>query len=131
MHFEVINRSNKYHHKYRLKKSSTTTCYGLQPKTPQTCCKLSILPTWCNLSTIVTSLLVSSNQNQVCRNLSFAVLLQLVERTCSKLQSWGRLFERWITYPVDRYYPVDKSPIQWIAIHRIKKRCAKHGWWGD
>ena len=41
--------------------------------------------------------------------------------------SRGRLFERWITYPVDRSYPVDKSPIQWIAIHRIKKRCAKHG----
>ena len=39
----------------------------------------------------------------------------------------GRLFERWITYPVDKSYHVDKSPIQWIAIHRIKKRCAKHG----
>jgi hypothetical protein len=39
----------------------------------------------------------------------------------------GRLYERWISYPVDKSYPMDKSPIQWIAICRIKMRCTKHG----
>ena len=31
-------------------------------------------------------------------------------------KAWGRLFD-----------PVDKSSTQWIAIHRMKKRCAMHG----
>jgi hypothetical protein len=43
------------------------------------------------------------------------------------LTFWGRLYERWISYPVDNSYPMDKSSIQWIAICRIKMRCTKHG----
>ena len=39
---------------------------------------------------------------------------------------WGRLYERWISYPVDKSYPMNKSPIQCIAIHQIKMRCTKH-----
>jgi hypothetical protein len=41
--------------------------------------------------------------------------------------TWGRLYEMWIGYPVDKSYPMDKSPIQWIAICRTKMRCTKHG----
>jgi hypothetical protein len=44
-----------------------------------------------------------------------------------KSDIWGRLYQRWISYPVDKSYPMDKSPIQWIAICRIKMRCTKHG----
>jgi hypothetical protein len=36
--------------------------------------------------------------------------------------------QRWISYPVNKSYPMDKSPIQWIAICRIKMRCTKHGY---
>jgi hypothetical protein len=32
-----------------------------------------------------------------------------------------RLYERWISYPVDQSYPMDKSSIQWIAVCRIKR----------
>ena len=45
----------------------------------------------------------------------------------ASLMDWGRLYERWISYPVDKSYPADKSPIQWIAICRIKLRCTQHG----
>jgi hypothetical protein len=34
--------------------------------------------------------------------------------------SQGRLYEKWISYPVDTSYLRDKSPIQWIAICPIK-----------
>jgi hypothetical protein len=44
-----------------------------------------------------------------------------------RIELRGRLYERWISYPVDKSYPMDKSPIQWIAICRIKMRCTKHG----
>ena len=44
-----------------------------------------------------------------------------------KFSIWGRLYERWISYPMDKFYPMNKSPIQWIAIHRIKMRCTKLG----
>ena len=47
--------------------------------------------------------------------------------TINPLSCRGRLYERWISYPVDKSYPMDKSPIQWIAICRIKMRCTKHG----
>ena len=40
---------------------------------------------------------------------------------------WGWLYERWISYPVDKSYPMDKSPIQWVAICQIKMHCTKHG----
>ena len=57
-------------------------------KTPQTCCKLSILPTCCNLSTshklVFFIKLQQVCKNQACCNLSFADLLQLVETTCNK-----------------------------------------------
>jgi hypothetical protein len=43
------------------------------------------------------------------------------------LTTWGRLYERWISYPVDKSYPMDKSPIQWTATCRLKMRCTKHG----
>ena len=35
-----------------------------QPKTPQTCCRLSILPACCNLSKVATSLSISSSCNK-------------------------------------------------------------------
>ena len=48
-----------------------------QPKTPQTCCKLPILPACCNLSTCCNKLVNFIKLQQVCRN-------QLVETTCTK-----------------------------------------------
>ena len=39
----------------------------------------------------------------------------------------GRLYEGWISYPVDRAYPLDKFVIQLIVIRWIKSRCTKHG----
>ena len=58
-------------------------------KTPQTCCKLSILLVCLNLSINCNKLVnfIKLQQvcyNQTCRILSFADLLQLVETTCSK-----------------------------------------------
>ena len=43
----------------------------------------------------------------------------------------GWLYKRWISYPVDKSYPMDKSPIRWIAICRIKVCCMKHEWQGE
>jgi hypothetical protein len=40
---------------------------------------------------------------------------------------WGRLYERWISYPLDKSYPMDTCSIQWMAICRIKMRCTKRG----
>jgi hypothetical protein len=31
-----------------------------------------------------------------------------------EILNWNRLYERWITYPVDKSYQMDKSSIQWI-----------------
>ena len=48
-------------------------------KKPQTCCKLSILPACCNLSTRCNKLV-----NLIKLPLSFADMLRLVETTCNK-----------------------------------------------
>ena len=68
-----------------------------QLKTPQTCCKLSILPACLNLSIFTCALEVVNKLQQTCQlyqvvknlfnrdcKLSFSDLLELVETTCSK-----------------------------------------------
>ena len=65
-----------------------------QPKTPQTWCKLWILPAWCNLSTscIIVGCIKPVDfiklhqvcEHQTCCNLIFAHLLQVNETICIK-----------------------------------------------
>ena len=60
----------------------------IQPKTPQACSNLSILPTCCTLSTSCNKLVNFIKLQQVCLdqsccNLSFADLKQLVETSCN------------------------------------------------
>ena len=78
----------QYRDKYRCVIWNRNTS-STQPKTPQTCCKLSILPTCCNLSTSCNKFVnfIKLQQvcwNQPCYNLSFADLVQLVETSCKK-----------------------------------------------
>ena len=42
-------------------------------------------------------------------------------------QTWGRSYERWITYPANTSYSIDKSLISRIVIRWVKVRCTRHG----
>jgi hypothetical protein len=60
-----------------------------QPETPQTCCKLRILPACCKLSTSCSRLVHVINLQQACCNqacckLTFADLMQVDETSCIK-----------------------------------------------
>jgi hypothetical protein len=69
----------------------------------------------------IISLIILSDLSTIQFRLAFK------DKGYKSLEYWGRLYERWISYPVDKSYPMDKSPIQWIAICRIKMRCTKNG----
>ena len=82
---------------YKIEKTACIVCLNVfvewwvtQPETPQTCCKLWILPACCKLSTSCSKSvefikLQQVCENQTCCNLMFADLLQVVGTTYIKL----------------------------------------------